>query len=207
MTIRSVFRHQIIAGVVLSVVGLTGVARAQNAPQPFKDWKNTSLSGALRAEPRLQCDAVVRMTTYEFSILSARTMPAGGPVPQFCRVLGQILPEVRFELSLPAQWNGRLYMFGNGGFAGEALDAPARVGIRNAALQRGFAVVQTNTGHDAAVEPLGTFAVDSQKLLDYAYRAVHVTAMTAKRIVATYYEQQVRRSGTSMAVPREGGRG
>src|SRR6185503_6627427 len=60
--------------------------------------------------------------------------------------------------------------------------------------QRGFAVVQTNTGHDASVEPLGTFAADSQKLLDYAYRAVHVTAMTAKRIIDAYYEQQARRS-------------
>jgi feruloyl esterase len=133
------------------------------------------------------------MTTYEFSILSARTISTAA-VPEFCRVLGQILPQVRFELSLPAQWNGRLYMFGNGGYAGEALDAPARVGIRNAALQRGFAVVQTNTGHDASVEPLGTFAADSQKLLDYAYRAVHVTAITAKRIVAAYYDQQTRRS-------------
>lgn len=152
------------------------------------------MSGSLRAEPRVQCDAVVRVTTYEFSILSAGTISAAASVPQFCRVLGQILPEVRFELSLPAQWNGRLYMFGNGGYAGEALDAAARVGIRDAALQRGFAVVQTNTGHDATVAPLGTFAVDSQKLLDYAYRAVHVTAMTAKRIIATYYGQQVRRS-------------
>ena len=194
MTIRLVFPHKTLAGIVLSVVGLTGAAHAQNAPQPFKDWKNTSLSGSLRAEPRLQCDAVVRMTTYEFSILSARTMSAAAAVPQFCRVLGQILPQVRFELSLPAQWNGRLYMFGNGGYAGEALDAPGRVGIRNAALQRGFAVVQTNTGHDASVEPLGTFAADSQKLLDYAYRAVHVTAITAKRIVAAYYDQQTRRS-------------
>ncbi len=194
MTIRLVFPHKTLAGIVLSVVGLTGAAHAQNAPQPFKDWKNTSLSGSLRAEPRLQCDAVVRMTTYEFSILSARTISAAAAVPQFCRVLGQILPQVRFELSLPAQWNGRLYMFGNGGYAGEALDAPARVGIRNAALQRGFAVVQTNTGHDASVEPLGTFAADSQKLLDYAYRAVHVTAITAKRIVAAYYDQQTRRS-------------
>jgi tannase/feruloyl esterase len=194
MTIRLVSPHKTLAGVVLSIVGLTGIAHAQNAPQPFKDWKNTSLSGALRAEPRLQCDAVVRMTTYEFSILSARTISAAASVPQFCRVLGQILPQVRFELSLPAQWNGRLYMFGNGGYAGEALDAPARIGIRNAALQRGFAVVQTNTGHDASVEPLGTFAADSQKLLDYAYRAVHVTAMTAKRIIAAYYEQQARRS-------------
>jgi hypothetical protein len=194
MRMPTVFRHQALVGALLSVVGFTGVASAQNAPRPFKDWRSTSLSGSLRAQPRLQCDAVVSMTTYEFSVLSATTTPAAGSVPQFCRILGQILPEVRFELSLPSEWNGRLYMFGNGGYAGEALEAPARVRIRNAALQHGFAVVQTNTGHDAAVEPLGTFAVNSQKLLDYAYRAVHVTALTAKRIASAYYEQQARRS-------------
>jgi feruloyl esterase len=85
-------------------------------------------------------------------------------------------------------------MFGNGGYAGEPFEAPIRLSSRNAALQSGFAVVQTNTGHDAGIEPLGTFATNSQKLLDYAYRAVHVTAMTAKRIIGAYYELQPRRS-------------
>jgi hypothetical protein len=194
MSIRSVGSPRAIAGAITFLVILTGTARAQNAPQPFKDWTAASLPDSLRAEPRLQCEAVVSMTGYEFSILSATRVPAAASTPGFCRVLGQILPEVRFELSLPAAWNGRLYMFGNGGYAGEALDAPGRVAIRNEALQRGFVVAQTNTGHDAATEPLGTFATNSQKLLDYAYRAVHVTAMTAKRLAQAYYEVPVRRS-------------
>jgi len=55
-------------------------------------------------------------------------------------------------------------------------------------------VVSTNTGHDAVTEPLGTFALDSQKLIDYAYRAVHVSAVTAKRIIQSYYDGTLRRS-------------
>jgi feruloyl esterase len=194
MSIGWLFRARVLALGIPVVVLLTGPVQAQNAPQPFKDWKATSLRDPLSAEPHLQCEAVVSMTSYEFSILSATRVPATGLMPQFCRIVGQILPEVRFELSLPAQWNGRLYMFGNGGYAGEALDAPARVAIRNGGLLRGFAVVQTNTGHDAAVEPLGTFALNSQKLLDYAYRAVHVTTMTAKSLSLGYYGTPVRKS-------------
>jgi feruloyl esterase len=179
---------------VTILVLLAGHARAQNAVRPFKDWRPTSLADARRAEPRIACDAVVSLTTYEFSILSATTVTASGAVPTFCRILGQILPEVRFELSLPAQWNGRLYMFGNGGSAGEALDAPVRVTNRDGALERGFAVVQTNTGHDASVEPGASFAADSQKFIDFAYRAIHVAAVTAKRITQSYYDLPVRRS-------------
>src|SRR5207253_10290021 len=77
---------------------------------------------------------------------------------------------------------------GNGGYAGEPLDAPGRLAAARRALARGFAVAQTNTGHDAAREPLGTFAVDSQKFLDYAFRAVHVTVLTARKILQTYYD-------------------
>jgi cytochrome c5 len=99
-------------------------------------------------------------------------VPAEAAAPEFCRVLGQVAPEVRFEVSLPAAWNGRLYMFGNGGFAGESFTAPNRVPRRNAALAKGFAVAQTNTGHDADKEPLASFASSPQKLVDYAFRAV-----------------------------------
>ena len=74
------------------------------------------------------------------------------------------------------------------------LDAPARVAQTVAAVSRGFAVAQTNTGHDAAVEPGATFAVSRQKFLDYAYRAVHVTAVTAKRLALAYYGSSTRRA-------------
>jgi feruloyl esterase len=78
-------------------------------------------------------------------------------------------------------------MTGNGGYAGDSLDAPQRAGGRNAAMRRGFVSASTNTGHDAAVEPLGAFAVNRQKLLDYAFRSLHTTAETGKRIAAAYY--------------------
>ena len=125
---------------------------------------------------------------------TATGVPATPDAPEYCRVSGQIQPEIRFEVSLPAVWNGRLYMFGNGGYAGEALDAPGRVATTRRALARGFAVAQMNSGHEAAVEPLGTFAATSQKFLDYAYRGVHVTALTAKKILQTYYAGTLRRS-------------
>jgi feruloyl esterase len=85
-------------------------------------------------------------------------------------------------------------MFGNGGYAGEPLTAPGRIARRNTALAKGFAVAQTNTGHEAAREPLASFAGTPQKLVDYAYRAVHVTALTAKRIARAYYDAPARRA-------------
>ena len=142
----------------------------------FETWKETA-----KGRPaKTACDHLRALTGYDFSIDTAVVVPAQGDMPEFCLVQGLIAPEVRFEVGLPKDWNGRLYMFGNGGFAGESLASGGRVAIRNAALRRGFATAQTNTGHDAAREPLATFASNPQKLVDYAYRAVHVTAMTAK---------------------------
>jgi hypothetical protein len=48
--------------------------------------------------------------------------------------------------------------------------------------------------HDARQEPLGSFAVNSQKLFDYAFQAVHVTAETAKRLAAAHYGRRPARS-------------
>lgn len=170
-------------------------ARAQNGYQ-FKNWKPAINEGdALK--PKMGddgCAALLSLTGNEFSIETAALIPAAGDLPAYCHVTGQILPEVRFEVSLPTSWNARFYMFGNGGYAGETISSQGRVNTRNTALRAGFAVAQTNTGHDAVNEPLGTFAVNRQKLLDYAFRAVHVTAETSKRIIRDYYGTAPRRS-------------
>jgi feruloyl esterase len=161
-------------------------ASASYAQHPlgyFEQWKETAAARA----PKAACRDLRSTTTYDFSIDDAATVPANDPVPEFCHVQGLILPEVRFEVSLPRSWNGRLYMFGNGGFAGESMTAGGRVVRREAALAKGFAVVSTNTGHDAAREPGASFATNPQKLIDYAYRAVHVSALTAKQLVRAYY--------------------
>ena len=120
--------------------------------------------------------------------LRATAVPESSAAPAHCRVSGTIAPAIAFEVSLPERWNGRFYMIGNGGHAGEALDNPGRMAQRDAALGVGFAFAQTNTGHYASEEPGGSFAVsDPQKAIDYAYRAVHVTATTAKALTADYY--------------------
>ena len=164
---------------------LDAPARAQNGVQ-FKKWK-PSLNEGAATKPKLDCSSLISLTGYEFSIETAALIPAAGEIPEYCHLTGQILPEVRFELSLPTSWNNRFYMFGNGGYAGESLSSPSRVNTRNSGLKNGFAVAQTNTGHDAAIEPLGSFALSRQKLLDYAWRAVHVTSETSKRIIRSYY--------------------
>jgi feruloyl esterase len=145
-------------------------------------------SKAQSSAPKAVCRELRALSGYEFSIDSATS------VGDSCVVQGLIQPEVRFEVGLPGSWNGRLYMFGNGGYAGESLAATARVARRDAALAKGFATAQTNTGHDAAREPLASFAASPQKLSDYAYRAVHVTAQTAKQLARAYYGAPASRS-------------
>src|SRR4029079_9867344 len=65
----------------------------------------------------------------------------------------------------------------------------------NQALLLGFAFAQTNTGHDASKEPGGTFVMSNpQKAIDYALRAVPLTATTAKNITKDYYGKAVSRA-------------
>ena len=160
--------------VVASIALLLGIVHAQNAPL-------SPPAGETALQPKCACADLRSLTGYEFTIESATLIPATADAPERCRVKGLIQPEIQFEVNLPATWNRRFYMFGNGGYAGEAMDS--RTGQRITAIRRGFVVADTNTGHDAATEPLGTFAVNRQKLLDYAFRSLHTTA-TADRCSA-----------------------
>jgi len=156
--------------------------------QDFADLKSALVDySQADLEPHKACEALAKFKSKEIVRISAMAMPAGD-VPAHCRVTGMLTPEIAFEVSLPAKWNGRFYMIGNGGLAGEAMDAANRVEQRNAALQVGFAFAQTNTGHEASKEPGGSFVMSNpEKAIDYAYRAVHLTATTAKAITKEYY--------------------
>src|SRR5581483_1253295 len=99
----------------------------------------------------------------EIAQITAVTIPASAVAPAHCRVTGLLSPDIAFEVSLPAKWNTRFYMIGNGGLAGEAMDDRGRVEQRNTALQLGFVFAQTNTGHDAHKEPGGTFVLRDRK--------------------------------------------
>ena len=164
--------------------------------QAFADLKSALVDySKADIEPNKACEALGKHKAKEIVQIAAVAMPASGGAPAHCRVTGVIAPEIAFEVSLPSKWNGRFYMIGNGGHAGEALDDAGRVAQRNQALQLGFAFAQTNTGHDARKEPGGTFVMSNpQKAIDYAWRAVHLTATTAKDITKDYYGKAVSRA-------------
>jgi len=184
-------RPSTLAGVavLLAVITTPSAATAQNG----QSFANAVAAGAdyeqVTARPVRTCESLVSLTGFEFSIASAVMIPSIDEVPEHCRVSGVIPSEIQFDVNLPTGWNRRVYMYGNGGFAGTPADAPARVAFRHAGLRHGFATAYTDTGHDSRVKPGATFAHGNlATVIDYGFRAVHLTAVTAKTLLAAYYD-------------------
>jgi len=180
------------ATVCASAVIASAVTSAALA-QPFANARS-SRAGYMGADlrPAAACAQLDVSGLADAVEVAVRAVPAEGNTPEHCRVSGVLAPEIAFEVSLPVRWNGRLYMIGNGGHAGEALDNPGRVAQVRQGLENGFAVAQTNTGHFASKEAGASFVLSNpQKALDYAYRAVHLTAVTAKAVASRHYARPV----------------
>ena len=111
----------------------------------FRDYKVPMLTSS----PRTSCAGAVALTGYEFSVYAAAIVPASDGAPEHCRVDLLVQPDMNIEVNLPTRWNGRLYMFGNGGFAGESFEAAGRAANRARGLKAGFVTAATDTGHSA----------------------------------------------------------
>src|SRR5215475_938749 len=180
-----------IVAALLVLCAVATPARAQNR-YSFVDAARSPLDfSKATVKPQMACPEVRTLAAGTASILAVEIVAAAAGVPEHCRVTGSIAPEIHFEVNLPAAWNRRFYMSGNGGFAGETPDSPPRAIVRAAALRQGFVTATTNTVHDATKEPLASFAVDPQKVADYAFRGVHLTALAAKGIAARYYDRPI----------------
>jgi feruloyl esterase len=119
------------------------------------------------------------------------TPPDGAAVnlPAFCRVSGVSRPttdsEIKFEVWLPAAWNGKFDQGGNGGY-GRGFNVPG--GFMIGALKRGYAVAGTDMGHPRTFGYDATWAFGHpEKLKDWAYRANHVTAQNSKALIRAFY--------------------
>ena len=186
-------KNRPVAALILSAASALALYAAPADSQPFADRQSARVDyTAANREPGKSCRAMASYAADDIVRIDATSLAADGSTPAFCRVSGVLAPEIAFEVGMPARWNGRFYMIGNGGHAGDALDNPGRVAQRNEALSLGFAFAQTNTGHYSSEEPGASFVLSNpQKAIDYAYRAVHLTAATAKAITADYYGMPV----------------
>ncbi|MBW8770226.1 MAG: tannase/feruloyl esterase family alpha/beta hydrolase [Gemmatimonadetes bacterium] len=128
---------------------------------------------------------------------------ASRPMPDHCEVLGQLRERtgvdgqryaIKFHVRLPTNWNGRFLFQGGGGSDGVVGDAVGAVGAGvPTALDRGFAVLSQDSGHDnrtnsdPARQGALAFAYDPQARRDVAYASLDVTARTGKAIVQAFY--------------------
>jgi hypothetical protein len=110
-----------------------------------------------------------------------------------CRVSFTLRPsadsEIKSEVWLPPAngWNGKFLMEGGGGFVGSVNTR----GMTNA-VKEGYASASTDTGHAGGS---GSFALGHpEKIADFAFRAVHETAVKAKALIAAYYGRAPRLS-------------
>ena len=131
------------------------------------------------------CRDLFRLTDVHYAIEPGISVPATDALPAHCRVRGVINRAIRFEVTLPENWNGRLMFEAVGGAAGT-------IGDTTSLLARGFAQASTDTGHELAEG--NAFMKQPEALLDYAYRGVHLATAASKRVIAEYYGRDVAHS-------------
>jgi hypothetical protein len=152
------------------------------------------------------CEQLAQLTLPNTKITSAETVapgafapPASGSpwligdptfykrLPAFCRITADAQPsadsDIKIEVWMPASgWNGKFRGQGNGGFAGE-IDYRT-LGL---AVAQGYASAATDTGH-AAEGTNATWALGHpEKIIDFAYRAIHEMTVTGKATVKAFY--------------------
>jgi Tannase and feruloyl esterase len=141
----------------------------------------SSHAEADEAGDRAKCETLV--DTPNLTVVSARIVEAKGATPRYCYAKGAIPPGIRYHVQLPlaANWNGRFLAAGDGGKDGDLDFADDR-------LAEGYAVVNSNMGHDDGAEPGASFAFDNRQAeIDFGYRAVHTSTTAGKTLVRAYY--------------------
>ena len=143
------------------------------------------------------CAALLSTKLPNTTLTIAQSVPAGrfippygrplDKLPAFCRLAGVIRPtsdsDIRFEVWLPASdWNGKFLSVGNGGFAG-SINYYALADD----LRRGYATAGTDTGHQGDAEDASWAYKHPEKIVDFGYRALHVTTENAKALFEAFY--------------------
>ncbi len=126
--------------------------------------------------------------------------PGGGqgaaalPRPEFCEVTGAIAPvdpsapPIKFQVSLPTEWNGKAIHMGGGGYNGSVVTglnaAPRAPDTLALPITRGFATFGSDSGHegnDAA------FATNAEALENFAGAQIKKTHDVAKAVMRNFY--------------------
>jgi tannase/feruloyl esterase len=142
------------------------------------------------------CSYLEYQSFFQTTIGSATVVPAD-PIsgrPEHCQVNATISPGpgsrigVVYRLPVAASWNGKLLGIGGSGWAGDLTIGSATLG-----LSRGYATLQTNTGHlspnpfDFTWSLLAPGQLDEEAVIDFGHRAIHLMTTVGKEVARAYY--------------------
>src|SRR5258708_5015513 len=168
------------------------------------------ISAAVTAFAQTPCESLKSLSIPDATITMAQSVAAGpfrAPVqgggganaqaqplqmPAFCRIAATLKPTsdsgIDIEVWLPSNdWNGKYQAVGGGGWAG-IISYPAMA----TAVQEGYATSSTDTGHKGGD---ATFAPGHpEKVVDFAYRAIHEMTVKSKVLVNAFYGKAPRLS-------------
>ena len=162
--------------------------------------------------PPMACEQLATMTvpvagiglpTTGATVTSASVVAAAGSGPaalgEYCRVTADIAPvdpaapRIKLQVDLPAAWNGKVLMFGGGGYDGEvpniAGNVPAGPIDRPFPLGRGYATFASDSGHQGGAlgRRDGSFGVNDEAVNNFSGDAVKKTRDVAVAIVRARY--------------------
>jgi pimeloyl-ACP methyl ester carboxylesterase len=163
------------------------------AAAPAKAPKGVGNADSCRALAGRAIGSDMRIVTAEYDENGTMVGNTQVDLP-LCRIVGVTYPtadsRIGFEVWMPpaASWNGKFQAEGSGGSAGAISPAPMLT-----ALKAGYATMSTDNGHITNPDaPNGgneqTWALGHpQKMVDFAYRALHASTVAAKIIVEDFY--------------------
>jgi hypothetical protein len=181
------------------LVAMTGFAMAALAAHPSAHAQNRDQERACAALADWSTGPADLMIT-EARFYASRTVAARPgaemTLPPHCHVAGSFEQRtgvegkpyaIGFAINMPADWNGRFLYQGGGGLKGAIREpvGPQATGERPA-LERGFAVVATDSGHQGSGFD-GSFMADQQALLNFQFLANAKTAEVTRPMVEEYY--------------------
>lgn len=177
------------AGAIVIACAVIGLSREKQT----STLSRTGLADLKVILPVSQCSSLVNAKVTmpdegQITISGAVEVTGDGPAP-YCKVMGTVSPEVRFEVRLPSKtWTQRFVQTGCGGLCGN-LNIHLGNDMTCAPAQDGeLALASTDMGHSGGMD--AAWAQDHlQRVIAFAYRGVHVTTLAAKAIMNAYYGQ------------------
>ena len=133
------------------------------------------------SDAQMRCEALVDAAN--LTIYRADWKPAAGNTPAHCYIRGTVSPGLHYHVQLPApsDWNGNFLNWGDGGHDGDLDYANHRVA-------EGYAVANSNMGHDNGSEPGATWAFnDRQTELMYGTGHIVATVNAGRAALEAYY--------------------